>query len=77
MAVTIQQIIEKIKTNSFTPKDYSKDVLITIDGIVNLFRDENKNEHLKNDILTSLSGSKKIKIDMLTGRIEISKDIFQ
>ena len=71
MPITQQQIIEKIKNNPFTPKDYSKDVVITIDGIVNLFPEDNKI-----DILKSLSGSNEIKSDMLTGEITFSKDLF-
>jgi len=71
MMITQQQLIEKIKNNPFTTKDYSKDVLITIEGIVNLFPEEKKK-----DILKFLSVSKKIKIDMLTGEIVISKDLF-
>ena len=70
--ITQQQIIEKIKNSPFTTKDYSKDVLITIDGIGNLFPEE-----MKNEILKSLSGSNEIKVDTLTGEIIISKDLFQ
>lgn len=71
MSITLKQIIEKIKTSPFTPKDYSKDVEITIDGIGNLFPEENKI-----DILKSLSGSNNIDVDSLTGKITFSKELF-
>ncbi|MEO7044782.1 MAG: hypothetical protein ABI091_05705 [Ferruginibacter sp.] len=72
MSKSIEDIIKAIKENPFTPKDYTKDISITLDGITILFHDEKKI-----NIIKSLAGSpNEIKVDTLTGQVEISKNLF-
>ena len=66
MSISQNDIIEAIKTNPFTQKDYSKNILITIDGIANLFPDKPKDDI--NKIISKWDGIKIL--DGLTGQIE-------
>lgn len=70
MAVTQNQIIEAIKNSAFTSKDYTKDIIITQSGIIDLLPKEKEQE-----IYETLNKWKEITI-IDNGKISIPKTYF-